>query len=92
MIMKTALSAFLFTLFTLSAVQAQETEVVYLSGTGFDQTVELDFYCSDGMNSKAWTTIEVPSCWEQKGFGQYNYGHVPFENRLKEEGHFTKSE
>ena len=40
------------------------------------------------MNSGVWTNIQVPSCWEQEGFGQYNYGHVPFEERLKEEGHY----
>jgi hypothetical protein len=47
----------------MSSLQAQETQVVYLSGTGFDQTVEWDFYCSDGINSGKWTTIQVPSCW-----------------------------
>jgi len=78
----------LFSLFPLTSVYGQETEVIYLSGTGFDNTVEWDFYCSNGMNSKAWTTIQVPSCWEQQGFGEYNYGHVPLENRLKEEGHY----
>jgi len=67
---------------------SQDTDVIYLSGTGFDQTVEWDFYCTAGMNSGAWTTIAVPSCWEQQGFGAYNYGHVPFEERLKEEGHY----
>ncbi len=83
-------------IFTLSLIIAgtllltgQQTETVYLSGTGFDQTVEWDFYCTGGMNSGTWTTIEVPSCWEQQGFGQYNYGHVPFEKRLKEEGHYS---
>jgi Glycosyl hydrolases family 2, TIM barrel domain/Glycosyl hydrolases family 2, sugar binding domain/Glycosyl hydrolases family 2 len=75
-------------LLPISLVNGQETEVIYLSGTGFDKTVEWDFYCSDGMNSKAWTTIQVPSCWEQQGFGAYNYGHVPFDKRLKEEGHY----
>ncbi|MDF1576155.1 MAG: glycoside hydrolase family 2 TIM barrel-domain containing protein [Bacteroidales bacterium] len=84
---------FYFLVFMISsllsaALSAQETEVVYLSGTGFDRTAEWDFYCTDGMNSKAWTTIEVPSCWEQQGFGEYNYGHVPFEDRLKEEGRY----
>ena len=68
-----------------STLHAQETQVVYLSGTGFDQTAEWDFYCTEGMNSGAWTTIQVPSCWEQQGFGQYNYGHVPFEKRVKED-------
>ncbi len=75
-------------LLSISSLQAQETEVLYLSGTGFDQTVEWDFYCSAGMNSGTWTTIEVPSCWEQQGFGEYNYGHVPLDKRLKEEGHY----
>lgn len=88
MTLKTALSTLLSTMFMFSSLMAQETEVVFLSGTGFDQTEEWDFYCSDGMNSRAWTTIEVPSCWEQQGFGQYNYGHVPFDQRLKEEGHY----
>ena len=78
----------LMTLSFLPGTLAQETEVVYLSGTGFDHTVEWDFYCTAGMNSGAWTTIDVPSCWEQQGFGQYNYGHVPLEERLKEEGHY----
>ncbi len=78
----------LMALVFLSGTLAQETEVVYLSGTGFDRTVDWDFYCTAGMNSGTWTTIEVPSCWEQQGFGQYNYGHVPLDNRLKEEGHY----
>ena len=67
---------------------AQQNKVIYLSGTGFDKTVEWDFYCSDGNKSGVWTTIEVPSCWEQKGFGSYNYGHDSFDERLKEEGHY----
>ena len=83
-----ALFATLLALFILKSLQAQETEVRYLSGTGFDRTVEWEFYCSAGMNSGTWTTIEVPSCWEQQGFGAYNYGHVPLEKRLKEEGHY----
>ena len=85
--MRTSL-LFLFLWFSLGALQAQESELVYLSGTGFDQTVPWEFYCTAGMNSGRWSTIEVPSCWEQQGFGQYNYGHVPFEERLKEEGHY----
>ncbi len=70
---------------------AQSTKLLYLSGTGFDHTVEWDFFCTAGMNSGAWTKIDVPSCWEQQGFGAYNYGHVPFEDRLKEEGHYRYS-
>ena len=52
----------------------QKTEIVYLSGTGSDNTVNWDFYCTDGMNSGKWTKIAVPSCWEQQGFGAYTYG------------------
>lgn len=65
---------------------AQQTEVIYLSGTGADHTKEWQFYCSTGMNSGKWSTIQVPSCWEQQGFGSYNYGHDKFENRLNETG------
>jgi hypothetical protein len=69
-------------------ILAQKSEKNYLSGTDAENTKTWQFYSNDGMNSKKWTTIEVPSCWEQQGFGQYNYGHVPFDNRLKEQGHY----
>ncbi|WP_282136767.1 glycoside hydrolase family 2 protein [Seonamhaeicola maritimus] len=74
--MKT-LKLVLFALLILSnqLIKAQEkTEVVYLSGTDKDNLVEWDFFCSDGRQSGEWTKIGVPSCWEQKGFGTYNYG------------------
>ncbi|MFY0625009.1 MAG: beta-galactosidase [Reichenbachiella sp.] len=51
-----------------------KTEIKYLSGTDKDNLVDWEFYCSDGRESGKWTTIGVPSCWEQKGFGTYNYG------------------
>lgn len=51
-----------------------ETEVQYLSGTGYGNTVEWEFFCTGGRNSGKWTTIGVPSCWEQEGFGTYQYG------------------
>ena len=54
---------------------AQPTEIVYLSGTDADNTVEWDFFCTDGRNSNSWTKIAVPSNWELQGFGTYNYGH-----------------
>ncbi len=69
-------------------LHSQESQVRYLSGTGFDRTATWEFYCTAGRNSGQWTTIQVPSCWEQQGFGEYHYGHVPFEERLKEEGHY----
>lgn len=63
--------------YSLMAKQSENekmTIVKYLSGTGKDNTVPWDFYCSAGRNSKKWTKIQVPSCWEQQGFGNYNYG------------------
>lgn len=59
----------------LQAVFAQETQRIYLSGTDKDHTIPWDFYCSGGLRSGQWTTIPVPSNWEQQGFGGYNYGH-----------------
>lgn len=53
---------------------SQEKEVKYLSGTDKDHTVSWDFYCTAGRKSGNWTSIQVPSCWEQQGFGAYNYG------------------
>ncbi len=63
-----------------------ETEIQYLSGKGKDNMVAWDFYCSDGMNSKKWTKIGVPSCWELQGFGFYNYGHdAKFKKEIHDE-------
>ncbi|WP_448634937.1 hypothetical protein [Pedobacter panaciterrae] len=56
-------------------VFAQQTKVVYLSGTDKDNTVKWEFFCTKGMNSGKWTEIPVPSQWELQGFGGYNYGH-----------------
>ncbi|HTI07640.1 MAG TPA: glycoside hydrolase family 2 TIM barrel-domain containing protein [Puia sp.] len=55
-------------------VMAQETQTLYLSGTGSDHTVNWQFYCTEGRQSGKWTTIPVPSNWELQGFGKYNYG------------------
>ena len=54
---------------------SQQTEIVYLSGTDAANTVDWEFYCTDGRNSGEWSTIPVPSNWELEGFGTYNYGH-----------------
>jgi hypothetical protein len=51
-----------------------ETQIRYLSGTGKDDPVLWDFFCTAGRKSGAWTKIAVPSNWEQQGFGNYNYG------------------
>jgi hypothetical protein len=54
---------------------SQQTEIVYLSGTDAANTVDWQFFCTDGNKSGEWTTIPVPSNWELQGFGTYNYGH-----------------
>ncbi|MFC0775237.1 glycoside hydrolase family 2 protein [Terrimonas alba] len=64
----------------------QQTEKVYLSGTGSDQTVQWDFFCTAGMNAGKWTKIAVPSCWELQGFGKYDYGFAKDSVRGKEKG------
>lgn len=53
---------------------AQQKQIQYLSGTDAAHTVQWDFYCTAGRNSGEWKKIQVPSCWEQQGFGNYNYG------------------
>ena len=52
----------------------QQKQVQYLSGTDSKHTVTWDFFCTGGRNSGYWNKIEVPSCWEQQGYGSYNYG------------------
>ncbi|QGY44311.1 beta-galactosidase [Maribellus comscasis] len=67
---------FLTILFLFSTgIFSQPTEIVYLSGSDAANTVEWDFFCTDGKNSGEWTKIPVPSNWELQGFGTYNYGH-----------------
>ncbi len=56
-------------------VVSQQTQQIYLSGKGNDNTVDWEFQCTEGRKSGYWTTIPVPSNWECKGFGTYNYGH-----------------
>src|SRR5688572_23759378 len=53
---------------------AQKKEIQYLSGADNIHTVAWDFFCTGGRNSGYWTKIQVPSHWEQQGFGSYNYG------------------
>ncbi|MFB6320053.1 glycoside hydrolase family 2 TIM barrel-domain containing protein [Saccharicrinis sp. FJH54] len=71
---KPILLTHIFLLCILINSVAQETEQKYLSGTGVDNTVDWQFFCTEGQNSGEWTTIPVPSNWEQEGFGNYNYG------------------
>lgn len=80
-------SFFLIFLLPLT-IFAQSTKRIYLSGKGPEDAVEWQFYCTDGRKSGEWTTIPVPSCWELQGFGTYNYGHDPDEERGKEQGFY----
>ena len=70
---------------TLTAQTLPQTERQYLSGHGCDDTVEWDFFCTDGRNSGRWTKIDVPSCWELQGFGTYQYG-ISFYGKAFPEG------
>ena len=63
-----------FLLLSLTPSLAHETETIFLSGTEYGNTQKWDFWCSDGRNAGKWGKIEVPSCWEQQGYGGYTYG------------------
>jgi beta-galactosidase/beta-glucuronidase len=58
----------------LFSVSAQQTETLYLSGTGLGDEKEWDFICSGGCNANKWSKIKVPSQWELQGYGEYTYG------------------
>ena len=64
----------------------QETERQYLSGTDRDNTVDWEFMVTGGRRAGEWTTIPVPSNWELKGFGTYNYGGD--QDKADERGHY----
>jgi hypothetical protein len=68
------LPLFIFYFLLFDSLQAQQKQIQYLSGTDAKLTVQWDFFCTAGRNSGEWKKIEVPSCWEQQGFGNYNYG------------------
>ncbi|SEN63554.1 Beta galactosidase small chain [Mucilaginibacter gossypiicola] len=75
-------------LFVISGLTArtQETQKLFLSGTGSDHTANWQFFCTAGNNSGKWTTIPVPSNWEFQGFGKYNYGLAKDSLKGKEQG------
>lgn len=76
---------FCFSLFTFE-LSAQQTEKIYLSGTGPADARNWQFFCTGGTNANTWTTIPVPSCWELQGFGKYDYGFAKDSARGKEQG------
>ena len=61
-------------IFLSNCLLAQQKQIQYLTGTDATHTVQWDFFCTAGRNSGEWKKIQVPSCWEQQGFGNYNYG------------------
>jgi hypothetical protein len=66
--------ALLLLVVNLSGTPENQKQVIYLSGKGYQNTKTWEFFCTEGRNSGYWTKIEVPSCWEQQGFGNYEYG------------------
>jgi Glycosyl hydrolases family 2, TIM barrel domain/Glycosyl hydrolases family 2, sugar binding domain/Beta galactosidase small chain/Glycosyl hydrolases family 2 len=83
--LKTFLHIAFFSLLAV-AVHAQQTEKIYLSGTGSPDAKQWQFFCTSGMNANKWTAIAVPSCWELQGFGKYDYGFAKDSVRGKEQG------
>ncbi|MCP4656781.1 MAG: glycoside hydrolase family 2, partial [bacterium] len=88
--MHAGLLALLLPVVALSAAAApaaaSATETLRLSGTGYQETVDWEFFCTEGRRCGEWTTIPVPSQWELEGFGRYNYGHD--EDKSREQGRY----
>ena len=58
----------------LNQTNKNQTQRIYLSGTGLNDTKNWAFHCSEGSNSGRWDSIPVPSQWELHGYGDYTYG------------------
>lgn len=73
------------TFYTLSQASEPTLEKIYLSGKDNENTKTWEFFCTGGRKSGFWTTIEVPSHWEQQGFGEYDYGrnYMTYGDRYK---------
>jgi len=71
------LLAFAVMLPLAAGAAAPATERQYLSGQGPANAVPWDFSVTAGRRAGQWTTIPVPSNWEQHGFGNYDYGENP---------------
>ncbi len=67
-------AAALFMVMGAASAAVPVTEQVYLSGQGPKTAVPWEFKVSDGRRAGVWSTIPVPSNWEQQGFGGYDYG------------------
>src|SRR6218665_1863100 len=53
---------------------SQSKEIQFLTGKDAEHTKEWDFRINSGRKSGSWSKINLPSHWEQQGFGSYNYG------------------
>lgn len=53
---------------------SQSKEIQFLTGKDAEHIKEWDFWINSGRKSGSWSKINVPSHWEQQGFGSYNYG------------------
>jgi hypothetical protein len=86
--MKLMIRILLIVFFGMNAASlcGQSTQIQYLSGTGNDNMVNWEFFCTAGRNSGTWGTIGVPSCWELQGYGKYDYGFAKDSLRGKEKG------
>ncbi len=84
------LSLFLLAAFCCLLSFAQSTQRIYLSGTGSDDALPWDFFCTGGMNAGKWTKIPVPSCWELQGFGKYDYGFAKDSVKGREQGLYKR--
>jgi hypothetical protein len=81
-----SISLYILTILFCVELHAQQTQKIMLSGTGNDQMVTWDFFCTAGANAGKWTKIGVPSNWELQGFGKYDYGFSKDSTRGKEQG------
>lgn len=72
--MNFSLKIFAFLCVCSQFLLSQSKEIRFLSGKDAERTEEWDFRISSGRKSGSWSRIQVPSHWEQQGFGAYNYG------------------
>ncbi|WP_207531783.1 glycoside hydrolase family 2 protein [Desertivirga arenae] len=69
-----AIGLLVLTSVTAVAQSGTTKEIQYLSGTDVKNSKTWDFRVTGGRKSGVWSSIPVPSHWEQHGFGNYNYG------------------
>jgi hypothetical protein len=60
-----------------AAPAVPRTEKQYLSGQGPKDAIPWEFSVTEGRRAGEWSTIPVPSNWQQHGFGRYNYAAAP---------------